>query len=317
MHRGKRTGDRLSDRQLEVAVAASGKLRFDLRVGLAGEGGIDRHEVVDPVLALSAADLCPGIGDGAPELSHDIVAGIENAHRGILICVGFAHLLIRLGKRHNFRPRLGNKPLRHSEGIAVYLIEPCRNVAGYLNVLHLVYPHRHKVGLIKQDIRRHERRVSEKPCVYVRGILFALVLELRHARKLAEHRVAVQHPCKLCMSRNMALHEQRVLLRVKPACDIKRQRLVCALSQLCGVLSHRYRMKIDHAVKAVVCVLKFAPVLYRTEVVSDREHSARLNPGEYFLFCFRPILFHIVIVLPVDILPIILSHCGSGCNRKY
>src|SRR3546814_5750659 len=78
-------------------------------------------------------------------------------------------------------------------------------------------------GLIQQDIRRHQHRIIEQASVDVVGVFGALVLELRHAIELAHLRVAVEHPAQPRVRRHMALHEQRVVRRIKPAGDIQRR----------------------------------------------------------------------------------------------
>ena len=152
-------------------------------------------------------------------------------------------------------------------------------------MLLLVYAYRHDVGLIKQYVRSHEHGVCEKPCVYVVGMLCAFVLELRHARKLAEHGKAVKHPRHFGVCGNVRLHVKGVLLRVKTARHIKRQCFICAAAQVGGDLSHRYCVLIDHAVKAFVLLGEFRKILDGAEVVTDSQVSAWLNAGKTnFLF---------------------------------
>ena len=61
-------------------------------------------------------------------------------------------------------------------------------------MLALVNAHWHKVRLVEQDIRRHQRRIGEETAVDVLAVLGGLVLKLRHARQLAELRIAVKNP---------------------------------------------------------------------------------------------------------------------------
>ena len=87
-------------------------------------------------------------------------------------------------------------------------------------MLLLVLAYRYIVCLIQQDVCGHQNRICEQTCVDVVLVLCRLVLELGHAGKLAEHRVAVEDPCKLGVCRNVRLHEKYVLLRIKTAGNV-------------------------------------------------------------------------------------------------
>ena len=49
------------------------------------------------------------------------------------------------------------------ERLAVAAVEPLGQVARQLDVLLLVVAHRHDVGLVQQDVGRHQHRVGEQP----------------------------------------------------------------------------------------------------------------------------------------------------------
>ena len=80
-----------------------------------------------------------------------------------------------------------------------------------------------KVGLVEQDIRGHERGIGEQAGVDIIRIFGRLILELRHAGKLAEHGVAVEHPAELRVRGDVALDEKSVLFRVKTAGNVLRE----------------------------------------------------------------------------------------------
>jgi hypothetical protein len=86
----------------------------------------------------------------------------------------------------------------------------------------------------------------------------------------------------------VALHEQRVFLRVKSRRNVNRKRFVSSLAKLGGNLSYSYRVLVNYTVYAVIFVLKRSPVLYRTKIVTDSQISTRLNSAKY---CFL-LLFH-------------------------
>ena len=138
-------------------------------------------------------------------------------------------------------------------------------------MLLLVDTDRDLVGLVKQDIRRHQDRVIEQADVDVVRMLCRFILKLGHTAHLAEHRVAVEHPCQLCVRRDMALDEQDRFLGVNAAGDILRKKLERIAPQARRVLPDRDRVHVNDAVNAIVFVLKGAKVLDRTEVVAQRQ----------------------------------------------
>ena len=193
-HGAQRLDDRLGDRRLELAVALVCELRFDLLKAQARAGGVDRHQVVDAVLALGVADAGLGVGDGALEFAHNIVGLVENCDPRIRVLVGFRHLARRVLQAHDLSADLRNVRLGHGEGGGVELVEALRNVAGKLQMLLLILPDRHEVGLIKQNVARHQGRVGEQTRVDIVSVFLRFVLELGHARQLAELGVAVEQP---------------------------------------------------------------------------------------------------------------------------
>ena len=150
-------------------------------------------------------------------------------------------------------------------------------------MLALILAHGNVVRLIQQNVRRHECGICEKTAVYVVGVLGALVLKLRHAGKLAEHRVAVEYPAQLCVLVNVALHEKGVLLRVDAAGDVLRKLLKGAAAKLRRVLTHGERVQIGHKVVAVKFVGSRSPVLDRTEVVAEMQVAGGLNARKHYL----------------------------------
>ena len=56
----------------------------------------------------------------------------------------------------------GDVGLGHHEGAAVAAVEPLGHVAGQLEVLALVVADRDPVGVVEEDVGRHERRVGEQ-----------------------------------------------------------------------------------------------------------------------------------------------------------
>ena len=81
-------------------------------------------------------------------------------------------------------------------------------------MLALILSYRHQIGLVEQNICRHEARVSKQTGIHIICVGRRLILKLGHTAQLAEHGVAVQHPSQLCMLGHMRLDEDDALLRV-------------------------------------------------------------------------------------------------------
>ena len=158
-------------------------------------------------------------------------------------------------------------------------------------MLLLILAHGDIVGLIEQDIRRHQRRIGEETAVDVLAVLGGLVLKLRHARELAEHRIAVQDPAELGVLRHVGLDEQRVLLGVQAAGDVLRQLLERAAAQRRRVLTHGDRVHIGHEVVVVKFLVALRPVLDRAEVGPEGQIAAGLNAGQHHFLARR--VFHV------------------------
>ena len=60
--------------KFEISVAVSLKFAFCFLVALSREAGINRHQIVDPILALGTLYDGIAVGHGALELAYDIIA---------------------------------------------------------------------------------------------------------------------------------------------------------------------------------------------------------------------------------------------------
>ena len=162
-------------------------------------------------------------------------------------------------------------------------------------MLALILADRNIVGLIQQDIRRHEAGIGEQAAVYIIGVLCAFILKLRHAAQLAEHGVAIEYPAKLRMLVNMALQEQDVLLRVYAAGNVLGKLLEAAAAQQLGILAHGERVQIGHEIITVKFLGSCAPVLHRAQVIAEVQIARGLDAGQhtflfYLIFHFRYLL---------------------------
>ena len=153
-------------------------------------------------------------------------------------------------------------------------------------MLLLIMAYGNHLRLIEKDVSRHKSGVGEKACVYVVGILAALVLELSHTGELAEHGVAVKYPAKLGVAGNVALNEENVLFGVKSCGDVERKGLVCSAAKLCGVLANGDSVLVNDAVVAAILLGELLEVLEGAEIVTYSKLTGGLNSGKYDFFIF-------------------------------
>ncbi len=106
--------------------------------------------------------------------------------------------------------------LGHGEGIAVPGVPALGQVPGQLQVLALVVADRYEVGVVEEDVGRHEDRVGEE--AEPGGLLAPLarlVFELGHPVQLAHAGGALEQPGQLRVLVDVALDEQRATGRVQ------------------------------------------------------------------------------------------------------
>ena len=147
-------------------------------------------------------------------------------------------------------------------------------------MLLLVLTHRDQVGLVEQDVRRHQHRVGEQAGGDVVGVLFGLVLELGHAGQLPKLGVAAQHPGQLGVLGHVALDEDDAPDRVQAAGDILGQLLQGAPAQQGRVLADGDGVHVHDAVDAVVLILKGDPVLDGSHIRAQGQIAAGLDAAE-------------------------------------
>ena len=155
-------------------------------------------------------------------------------------------------------------------------------------MLALVFADGNVIGLVKQDVGRHQRGVGEQPGVDVVDVFGRFVLELGHARQLAEHGVAGQDPAQFGVSVYVALNENQALFGIDAAGQQQRKGVQRLLAQFGRLLAHRQRVQVGDEIGAVVVFLHFAPVAHRAYVIAQRKNSRRLDAAENHFFPFRP-----------------------------
>ena len=150
-------------------------------------------------------------------------------------------------------------------------------------MLSLVVANGNNVCLVEENVRRHKGGVCEETCVNIFRMLLALILKLCHSGKLTEHGVAVKHPTKLCMRRNVGLYKECIFLFIETASHVKSKGFVGSSAKLCRNLSYGDGVKIHNAVEGLIIIGESGEILDSSEVVTYGKVSRRLNARENYL----------------------------------
>ncbi len=248
-HRPEELDHRLGDRGLERAVLPARELGFGLpRRSTPVADRVERQQVRDAgLLRRVEADFGAGVRHRGLHLLGDRLGVVEHADRPLGRVGRLRHL--RLGPLQVLDARADRRDrgLRDDEGVAEAVVEAAGDVAGELEVLGLVLADRDLVGVVQEDVGRHEDRVVEQAGAD-RLLLAALLLELGHPPELADGGDAVEDPGELGDERHVALHEEDAPLRVEAGGQEQHGQPAALGAQLVGLVGERHRVEVDHAV---------------------------------------------------------------------
>ena len=153
----------LTDSGLEDAIAPAFKLLLDLLERLAGDRGIDVHEVGNPGFILPViahAVLRVGVRDSALELFHDHIGLIHEEYTSLRD--GLGHFLLGSRQTVDTGAHLADEGFGDTENIPVDVVEAVCYVSTEFNMLLLILSDRHIVGLIQENIGSHQRGICKK-----------------------------------------------------------------------------------------------------------------------------------------------------------
>ena len=166
--------------------------RRQQRLRLAQDDAAAALEVAEQPLAVADGQILLPLQQGMRHLQRFVVALLLVAPAQVVVEAGvlLAHLL------HRRRGRL------LEAGLApVDVVEAPRDLAGELDMRHLVLADRHLVGVVDEDVRALQQRVAEEPVggQVALAQLLLLVLVARHALQPAERRHHGQQQVQLGM----------------------------------------------------------------------------------------------------------------------
>ena len=146
-------------------------------------------------------------------------------------------------------------------------------------MLPLVVADRDDIGLVEQDVARHQDGIREEPGGDER-LPFALLLELSHPAELSEPGDGREQPSGLCVAGDVALQEERAALGCEPDGEEQRGQVEGAVVQLLRVVLDRDRVEVDDAEVGVALLLGRDVLAHRADVVADVLGTRRLDAGE-------------------------------------
>ena len=207
----------LANGHFEIAIALSGKLAFNLLIGLSGNTGINSHQVIDSIFSLAVCHLCFGISNSTFEFFNDGFRRIQNIDATLRVRIRFAHLLGWILQGHDLGAHFRDIAVRHHKSVAVLTVKTNRHVSCQLQMLFLINPHRHQVGLVQENIPCHQHRIGEQACIDIVRILSGFILKLGHTVQFSELGIAGQHPVGLRVFLDVALNKGNRFFRVHAA----------------------------------------------------------------------------------------------------
>src|SRR5882724_3413864 len=146
-------------------------------------------------------------------------------------------------------------------------------------MLLLIFADGYQIGLIKQNVRRHQHRIVKYPNSNVLA-LARLIFELSHAFKFGHARDAVKHPGQFRMFSNIRLNEDGRDCRINSDCNVDARQLASFLGQKLRVLPRGDRVQVDDAKKALILMLQPHPVAQRAEVIAQMDVAGRLRAAK-------------------------------------
>src|SRR5581483_8884414 len=140
---------------------------------------------------------------------------------------------------------------------------------------------RDELGLVEQDVARHQHRIGEE-AGRDEVLALSLLLELGHPVELSEARDRRQQPGRLGVRGHVALQEERAPLGVEADRIEERRQVERAVVQVAGVVLDGDRVQVDDAEErlARVLVLGRDVLAHRADVVAELLRPGGLDAGE-------------------------------------
>src|SRR3989344_1435258 len=196
------------------------------------------------------------------------------------VAVALAHFLA-VGSGNNSNA-LHNLLFRFLECFAVLLVEFRSDFARVLNMLFLVLPHRHDIGIVQNNVAGHEDWVIEKSDIRFKP---ARLLVFVRMRKFEEsHRdERIEYPRQFRVLRHLGLLEYNEFFRVNAGSEIVAGYVQDVPAKLFRIFQRCEGVVISHHEVPSIVLLHVNQRLENPEIVPYMECSRRLEPGQKLL----------------------------------
>ena len=161
---------------------------------------------------------------------------------------------------------------------AVCFVELDGDVAGDFDVLLLVAADRDEVGIVNQDIGRHEDRVGEDAVVWGKaaGQFFLVTVA---SFEQAHRGDGGEHPGQFCDGGHVGLAEQEGRGGVQSAGQEIERNVQSVLAALGGVEERGHGMVVGDEIEGLALFLQFDGGFHHAKVIAQVERARRLNAG--------------------------------------
>lgn len=159
------------------------------------------------------------------------------------------------------------------------MVEPLGQIAGDLDVLHLIEPDRHHIAVVDQDVGGHQDGIGEQAGIggeSLGDLVLVGVTLLQQAHLRDRH----QQPRQLGDFGHVRLAEQRRPLRIESQSQQVNRRILRKPAQRLRIANGRQGVQIGDEVERLIVVLQVDVLLDRTEVIAPVESTCGLDTGE-------------------------------------
>ena len=163
---------------------------------------------------------------------------------------------------------MAEQDLRQFKYFPIQPVEPLCQITGDFHMLFLVITDGNIVGLIQQDICRHQGRIGQKAGRDGIAPLGSFVLVLGHPFQFAYIGRRNHDPAELYVFRYFRLYEQCRFLRVQAGSDINSCQLTGPFMEKLRILWHRNSMLVDNAVITFIGILQFRKITQCAKIIS-------------------------------------------------
>ena len=208
---------------------------------------------------------------------HRLAKLFSGGKQGQLVPVGFAHLPpVDAGYGGHLFPDDG---LGDDQGFAEDAVETLGDVPGHFEVLLLVPAHRHLVGIVDENVGRHQHRIGEQAVV---DLLIPApgVLEGVRPFQQAHGRDATEHPGQFGDLGDVGLAKEGMAFEIHAQGGEGGHQLIGLLAHHLRIANRGQRMEVGDEIKGFPRLLQGQGRLDHAQVIAQMRLSGGLDAGQ-------------------------------------